>query len=111
MGALVKIHNYLYGSGTSKKQFKSINTSTGELTDSVKLGWGAVISADNMLYYYSQNGNLSLLSFKDGKMKEQGQFKIVRGTKEHFSYSEINKGILYQCRADTLMAFDIRKKV
>lgn len=111
MGGLVKIDKYLYASGTSKKQFKSIDAETGELSDSLKMGWGAVIAADNMLYYYNQTGTFSLLSYNEiGKMKQQGQFKITRGTKEHFAHPVIKNGVLYQRRGKTLMAFDIRLK-
>lgn len=110
MGGIVKIDSNLYGSGTSKKQFRSINAESGELCDSLKLGWGAVIAADNMLYYYSQTGKLSLVNYDNGKMTEQSQFKISRGTKEHFAHPVIKNGILYQRRGQTLMAFDIRKK-
>lgn len=111
MGAIVKIDNNLYGSGTAKKEFRSINAETGELCDSLKLGWGAVIAADNMLYYYNQSGKLSLLSYDDkGKMDETGQFKITRGTKEHFSHPVIKNGVLYQRHGQALMAYDIKAK-
>lgn len=108
MGAIVKIDNYLYGSGTTKKQLKSIDAQTGELTDSLKLGWGAIIAADDMLYYYNQGGKLSLVKYENGNMEQASEFKIIRGTKEHFSHSVINDGVLYQRRGNTLMAFDIR---
>ncbi len=110
MGGIVKINNHLYGSGTSKKQLKSINADTGELSDSLKLGWGAIIAADNMLYYYSQNGKITLISYNEnGKMQQKGQFKITRGTKEHFSHPVIKNGILYQRHGQALMAYNIQK--
>lgn len=109
MGAIVKIGDYLYGSATAKKELRSINANSGILSDSLKLGWGAIIAADNMLYYYRQNGKLSLLSYDNGKITQQSEFKITRGTKEHFSHPVIKYGILYQRRGNTLMAFDIRE--
>ena len=108
MGGIVKIGNYLYGSGTTKKQLKAINATTGELTDSLKVGSGAVIAADDMLYYYNQRGELKLLSYHEGKMKEVSSFKITKGTKEHFAHPVIYRGVLYQRRGNTLMAFDIK---
>ncbi len=110
MGAIVKIGNYIYGSGTTKKQFKSIDATTGVLTDSLNIGSGAVIAADNMLYYYNQTGDLFLIAYENGKMKEVSQFKITRGTKEHFSHPVIKNGVLYQRRGNNLMAFDIKNK-
>jgi outer membrane protein assembly factor BamB len=108
MGGIVKIGNYLYGCGTTKKQLKSIDATTGQLTDSLNVGSGAVIAADNMLYYYNQRGELKLLSYHEGKMQEVSSFKITKGTKEHFSHPVIYLGVLYQRRGNVLMAFDIK---
>ncbi len=108
MGGIVKIGDYLYGCGTAQKELKSINAETGEITDSLNIGTGTLIAADNMLYYYNQRGQLSLISFNNGKMKQESVFKINRGTKEHFSHPVIKNGILYQRHGNVLMAFDIR---
>jgi outer membrane protein assembly factor BamB len=108
MGGIVKIGNYLYGSGTTKKQLKAIDATSGQLTDSLKVGSGAVIAADGMLYYYNQRGEIKLLSYNEGKMQEISSFKITKGTKEHFSHPVIYRGVLYQRRGNMLMAFDIR---
>jgi len=110
MGGIVKIGNYLYGSGTSKNEIKSIDANTGILSDSLKIGFGTIISADNMLYYYNQRGQVLLLSFDKGKMKQESMFKIAHGTKENFSHPVIKNGILYQRHGNALMAFDIRNK-
>jgi outer membrane protein assembly factor BamB len=110
MGGIVKIGNFLYGSGTAKPEIVSINATTGQLTDSLRIGSGAIIAADNMLYYYTQKGDLMLLSYKDGNIEKVSTFRINKGTKEHFSHPVINNGILYQRHGNVLMAFDIRKK-
>lgn len=110
MGAFVKIDDYLYGSGTAKKELRSVNAGNGELVDSLKLGSGAIIAADKMLYYYSQNGKLSLVDFNDGKMEVKGQFRIKKGTKEHFSHPVIKNGILYQRHGQALIAFDLKNQ-
>jgi outer membrane protein assembly factor BamB len=109
MGGIVKIGNYLYGSGTTKKQLKSIDAASGQLTDSLKVGSGAVIAADDMLYYYNQRGELKLLSYNEGKMQEVSSFKISKGTKEHFAHPVIYRGVLYQRHGNMLMAYDVRK--
>jgi len=108
MGAIAKIDNYIYGSGTAKKQIRSINAETGVLVDSLDLGWGAVIAADDRLYYYSQKGELSLLSYMNGKMKYHAHISIKRGTNQHFSHPVVNKGVLYQRRGQALMAYAIK---
>jgi outer membrane protein assembly factor BamB len=110
MGGIVKLANSIYGCGTAKKELKSINASTGITTDSLKIGTGALIAADDKLFYYNQRGQLSLVSYNSGKMKQENVFRITRGSKEHFSHPVIKNGILYQRHGDSLMAFDIRNK-
>jgi|WetSurMetagenome_2_1015567.scaffolds.fasta_scaffold01581_5 outer membrane protein assembly factor BamB len=110
MGGVVKIGNYLYGSGTASPDIRAINATTGMLTDSLRIGSGAVIAADNMLYYYTQKGDLMLLGYEEGKIEKVSSFRIIKGTLQHFSHPVINKGVLYQRHGKVLMAFDIRKK-
>jgi outer membrane protein assembly factor BamB len=110
MGGIVKIGNYLYGCGTIQPDIRSINAVTGKLTDSLRIGSGALIAADNMLYYYTQRGDMVLLKYDQGKMEQVSSFKIKKGNMQHFSHPVINKGILYQRHGNVLMAFDIRNK-
>jgi outer membrane protein assembly factor BamB len=109
MGGLVMLGNHLYTSGTTTQFLLSIDANTGILTDSLKVGQGALIAADQMLYYYNQRGEMKLISYHEGKMKELSSFKITKGTRHHFSHPVIYRGILYQRHGDALMAFDIRE--
>jgi outer membrane protein assembly factor BamB len=109
MGGIVKIGNYMYTSGSTAQYLKSIDATTGVLTDSLKIGQGAIISADKKLYYYNQRGQMYLISYDEGKMKEISSFKITKGTRHHFSHPVIHKGVLYQRRGEALMAYDIRE--
>ena len=109
MGGIVLIGNHLYTSGTSTQNLMSIDASTGILTDSLKVGHGALIAADESLYYYNQRGEMRLISFSEGKMKELSSFRIKKGSGHHFSHPVINQGILYQRRGNALMAYDIRE--
>ena len=108
MGGIVKIGNYLYGSATSTQNLRSIDATTGILTDSLKIGHGAVIAADEMLYYYNQRGELKLIQYDAGKLKEISSFKITGGTGHHFSHPVIYRGVLYQRRGQSLMAYNIK---
>jgi len=110
MGGVVKIGNWLYGGGTVRPELFAIDATTGHLTDSLKIGSGAIISADNMLYYYSQKGDMVLLSYNQGKIEKVSSFRINKGTAEHFSHPVIHDRVLYQRHGNTLMAFDITKK-
>ena len=110
MGGIVKIGNYLYGCGTATPDFRSVNSETGMITDSLKAGSGSVIAADDMLYYYNHKGELFLMSYNEGKIEKVSSFRITKGTNQHFSHPVINNGILYQRHGNVLIAFDIRKK-
>lgn len=107
MGGMVKIDNFIYGSSDSKRQLMAIDATSGQLTDSLKIGWGAVIAAGRHLYYYNQKGELKLVGYDRGVLKEISSFKVSRGSREHFSHPVIHKGVLYQRHGDALMAFDI----
>jgi outer membrane protein assembly factor BamB len=109
MGGIVKIGNYLYGGATAKNQIVSVDSHSGMLVDSLKIGTGVLISADKMLYYYNQRGIMYLLRYNNGIMKEVSNFKITKGSKEHFSHPVIKNGILYLRHGKTLIAYDIKE--
>ncbi len=109
MGGSIKIGNFLYCGGTITPDLRSINAETGMLTDSLKIGTGAIIAADDMLYFYTQKGDLMLIGYNQGKIEKVSSFRIKKGNAQHFSHPVINNGVLYQRHGKVLMAFDIRK--
>ena len=110
MGGFVKQGNYLYTCISEKKQLKCLDAETGLVTDSLKCGAGSVIWADGNLYYYNQRGEMNLVKPDQKKMEITGSFKVVNGTKEHFSHPVIYDGVLYIRHGKALMAYDITKK-
>ncbi len=110
MGGIVKIGDYLYGCGTAKRDFKSINVETGEIGSILKAGSGAVIAADNMLYYYNFKGDVMLVTLDPLNMEVAGKFKITKGSREHFAHPVINKGKLYIRHGNIIQAYDIKNK-
>ncbi len=108
-GGVVMLGNYLYTSGTHSQYLYSIDATSGILSDSMNIGQGALIAADDMLYYYNQRGQMYLISLSEGKMNEVSSFKITKGTRHHFSHPVIHQGVLYQRRGDAMMAYDIRE--
>jgi len=109
MGGIVKIGDYIYGCATLRPELLAIDANTGRLTDSLRIGTGALIAAGDMLYYYTQKGDMMLISYDSGKMKKISSFRITKGTGQHFSHPVIHNGTLYQRHGKVLMAFDIRK--
>lgn len=108
MGGIVLLDKHLYTSGTHSQYLFSIEAGTGVLSDSMNIGQGALIAADQRLYYYTQRGQIFLISYEEGKMKELSSFRITKGSGHHFSHPVIHRGILYLRRGNALMTFDIR---
>lgn len=109
MGGILKSGNYIYGGSSSKPVLLSVNATTGETTDSLRIGTGAIISADNMLYYYTEKGDMILLKYINGDMTEVSRFRIKKGNGQHFSHPVIYKGVLYLRHGTVLQAFNIKK--
>ena len=108
MGGIVKIGNHLYGCGTAKRDFKSINAETGKIEDIIKVGSGAVIAADSMLYYYNFGGNVMLITQNPTDMEVVGEFKMLKGGREHFAHPVIDKGRLYIRHGNVVQAYNIK---
>ena len=108
MGGIVKIGNYLYGGGTAKPIFSCVNAETGETEKSLRIGPGSVIAADDMLYYYNQRGDVHLITQDSTNMEVISQFKMTKGTRQHFAQPVINKGRLFVRHGQVIQAYNIK---
>jgi len=107
MGGFIIIGDKLYSASDSKRNLLVLDTGTGQISDSLKVGCGAILLADHMLYYYNQRGEMKLLA--PGKtLVQQSSFKITQGTKEHFSIPVISAGVLYVRHGKSLLAYRIK---
>lgn len=104
-GFLIKDQT-LYASN-SKVRLKGFNIATGNETDSLRIKGGTLITADDMLYCYSESGTINLISNRDS-LQVVNKFKIKKGTKEHFSTPVIKNGVLYVRHGNVLMAYNIK---
>lgn len=109
MGGIVKVGNYLYGCGTAKRDFKSIDAETGKIGMKLKIGSGAVITADSMLYYYNFAGKVMLINLDPINMEVVSKFKMIKGSKEHFAHPVINNGRLYVRHGNVIQAYNIKE--
>jgi outer membrane protein assembly factor BamB len=107
MGGIVKQGNYLYSCGFSKKNLVKVDANTGIVVDSLSIGRGSLIMADNMLYYYNFQGEIHLIDFKGGSLKDVSSFKVDKGSHEHFSHPVIKNGTLYVRHGEYLGAYNI----
>jgi len=107
MGGFVKVEDRLYSSSMDHK-LKVMDTNSGMVVDSLQNLYGSVISADDHLYCYADNGNVNLIKVSEPKMEVVSKFKIVKGTKEHFAHPVISNGVLYIRHGNALMAYEIK---
>ncbi|MDR0295143.1 MAG: PQQ-like beta-propeller repeat protein [Prevotellaceae bacterium] len=105
-GAMVKIGNYIYGSGDNHKYWFCIDWKTGEIKYKDKsFGVGAVIANEDMLYCYSEKGEMALVKATPEKFDMISKFPIVLGTDQHWAHPVIYQGVLYVRHGNTLMAY------
>jgi outer membrane protein assembly factor BamB len=107
---LLKVNNKLIGIQYKKRFLRVLDELMGNDIDSIKIGSGSSIYADNMLYFYDEKGPLSLLRLEP-KLEKVSTFKIKKGAKEHFAHPVIKNGVLYIRHGNALMAFNIKKEV
>ena len=108
MGGIVKLGDHLYGCGTAKRDFKSINSGSGKIGKVLKTGSGSVIAADSMLYFYNWKGDVLLINEDPVNMEIVSSFKMEKGTREHFAHPVINKGKLYVRHGNVIQAYNIQ---
>lgn len=107
-GGFVKINDYLF-TPDHDQRIKCLDAKTGTVVDSIRVNKGSLIYADNMLYCYSDNGDVNLIKLTGSKMEITGKFKVTKGTKEHLAHPVINKGSLYIRHGKALMAYNINQ--
>jgi len=110
MGGVVQLDNRLIATGHRKQELMSLDMESGQVTQQLKIGRGATIYADGMIYLYDEKGIVHLVDPTGANLKEVSTFKITKGTKEHFSHPVIANGTLYIRHGKSLMAFNIKQK-
>ena len=108
MNGFLIIGKKLY-SMSNKNELNVVDTETGEKTDSLKLRNGAIISADDMVYCYSDNGETHLIDISSSPLKVTGTVKIEKGSRHHFARPVISNGVLYIRHGNALIAYDIKE--
>jgi len=111
-GGVVKIGNYVYGSGDeNSRSWFCLDWKTGETKyEDNSFGKGVTIAADGMLYCYSENKReIALVKATPEKFDLISKFPVTLGNGEnHWAHPVINKGVLYVRFGDTLMAYKIK---
>lgn len=111
MGGVILKNGYLYGSGDTNRKWFCIDWAKGDTTYSSKeLDKGTVIEADDLLYAFTEKGELALIKPEPRKFQVVSKTKVTLGSDQFWAHLVINNGVLYVRHGNVLMAYDIRKK-
>ena len=109
IGAMVKVGDYVYGSGDMNKFWFCVDWKTGTIKYKEKaLPIGVTIAADGMLYCYSDRGDMALVPINPEKFEIVSRFPIEMGTAQHWAHPVINDGVMYVRHGNTLMAYAVK---
>lgn len=108
-GGVVKIGDYVYGSGDeNNRSWFCLDWKTGKTMYGDKsLGIGVTIAADGMLYCYSEKGEIVLVKPDPAKFDVVSHFPVKHGDGTHWAHPVIFKGVMYVRHGNTLMAYKI----
>ncbi len=106
-GGGVLLNGNLYGAA-DKKTWHILDGKSGESLASIRrLGKGAVVFADGLLYGYTEAGEVLLVNPDPKSFEVISRFEITQGEGQHWAHPVITDGVLYIRHGDALMAFDI----
>jgi len=109
MGGIMRVGDYVYGSGHNNNNWFCVDWKTGETKYKVQdIGRGNIIFADGMLYCYSERGEMFLVKPNPEQIEIVSRFKITKGTNQHWAHPVIHEGILYVRHGDALMAYIVK---
>jgi outer membrane protein assembly factor BamB len=109
IGAAVLVNGYLYGSGDNNRFWMCIDWNTGELRYKAPgLASGTVISADGMLFGYTERGELFLAKADPTGWKLISQTKVTLGMAQHWAHPVISGDKLLVRHGNVLIAYKIK---
>lgn len=110
MHGVVLVGGCIYGTAqASMKGLVCLDWQSGQVLWSNKdIKRGVVVTADNMLYVYDEDGGVTLVQPSRDNYQPVSSFKITTGTGEHWAHPTIANGRLYIRHGDVLLAYDIK---
>jgi outer membrane protein assembly factor BamB len=108
MGGVILLNDRLYGPSDSKRKLICIDWKTGnELFSLAGMAPGNIISADGLLYCYSESGMVGLVEPKADGLNLLSSFKVPFGANQHWAHLVISNKRLYVRHGTSLMVYDI----
>jgi outer membrane protein assembly factor BamB len=109
MGGIIVMDGHIYGSMYRKSLWCCLNAADGKIVySSDKLGDGNIIFADGLFYYYSEKGEMALVSATPSSFDVISKFRVPLGTDQHWSHPVIYQGRLYIRHGNSLMTYNLR---
>jgi len=109
IGGAVLVDGFLYGSGDQNRFWMCLDWKTGELKYKVAgLANGTVISADKMLFGYTDRGELFLAKADPSGWQLISQTKVTLGLAQHWAHPVISNGRLLVRHGNVLIAYKIK---
>ena len=109
IGSAIKIGDYVYSSGHNNRFWFCVDWRTGATKYRDRaLAPCNVISADGLLYVYSERGTMSLVRPNPDKFELISSFEVPLGTGPHWAHPVIHRGVMYLRHGNALMAYRIR---
>jgi outer membrane protein assembly factor BamB len=110
-GGVILHNGYLYGSGHENKGWFCLDFKTGKQMWNHTKGKGSVTFAEGMLYFYDEDGTVSLVKAQPDKFEIVSTFKVPSGGKgAYWAHPVVSNGVLYLRHADNLYAYDIKNR-
>jgi len=113
IGGAVLIDGFIYGANTIRgrqSMWCCLEWGTGGvLYEEELLGKGAVITADDMIYFYGERrGEVALIKPSPKGSEIISVFTVSQGTGPHWAHPVIRDGVLYIRHGDAIMAYHIK---
>jgi len=109
MGGAIMNDSNIYLSAYLQPKWYCVNRETGKIRYTSKdLGGGVVISADGLLYCYTErDGEIAIVEATPEQMKVISRFRVPLGTAQHWAHPVISHGKLFIRHGDALMVYQI----
>ncbi|PTN08230.1 PQQ-binding-like beta-propeller repeat protein [Mangrovibacterium marinum] len=109
LGSMVKVGNYVYGSGDKNRYWFCADWNTGEIKYKQNgYAMGNIIADEGMLYCYTDRGNMLLAKATPEKFDVVSKFPITMGTAQHWAHPVLYKGLLLVRHGNSLMAYQVK---
>lgn len=109
LGGVVVLDGKIYGSGDFNRSWYCLDWYTGEVLYSAsKFKKGNIISAEGLLYWYTQGGNIALVEALQDSFVIKGSFRVPFGEKQHWAHLVIHNKRLYVRHGGSLMVYSLK---